>query len=61
MRKYEKPIAWLPVDSRLFGPLLSFGHVRGAARLFLQIEIALSLAVVIGTFAAAFTKFFPLQ
>ncbi len=44
-----KPIAWLPIDSRLFLPLFSFGHVRGAARLFLEVEIVLSLLVVFGT------------
>lgn len=51
MRKSKKPVKWLPVDSRLFLPLFSFGHVRGIARFFLEIEIILSILVVIGTLA----------
>jgi hypothetical protein len=47
---FEKPILWLPVDSRLF-PFFSFSHVKGLARLFLLIEIVLSLIVVIGSCA----------
>lgn len=50
-RKTEQPVSWLPVDSRLFLPILSFSHVKGLARLFLEIEIVLSLLVVIGTIA----------
>ncbi len=48
-RKTEPPVSWLPVDSRLFLPILSFSHVKGLARVFLEIEIVLSLLVVIGT------------
>ena len=43
-------MSWLPIDSRLFLPLFSFGHVRGFARFFLFIEILLSILVVLGTF-----------
>lgn len=50
-RKPEPPVSWLPVDSRLFLPLLSFSHVKGLARLFLEVEIVLSVLVVIGTLA----------
>lgn len=45
----EEPVSWLPVDSRLFLPLLNFGHVKGLARLFLEIEIILSVVIVLGT------------
>jgi hypothetical protein len=46
-------ISWLPFDSRLLPPIFAFGHVKGAARLFLEIEIVLSVFVVIGTCALA--------
>lgn len=49
-RSHQKAISWLPIDSRILPSLLSFGHVTGLARVFLQIEIILSLLVVIGTF-----------
>lgn len=32
-------------------PILSFAHVKGLARFFLEVEIMLSILVVIGTFA----------
>ena len=54
----NKPISWLPVDSRLFLPLLNFGHVKGLARVFLEIEIVLSLLVVLGTLAIVVLRFF---
>ena len=44
-----KPLAWLPVDSRLIPPIFAFGKVQGWARVFLEIEIVLALLVVIGT------------
>ncbi|MBI3385561.1 hypothetical protein HY031_00585 [Candidatus Gottesmanbacteria bacterium] len=47
--RFAQPVSWLPVDSRLILPLFSFGHVKGMARLFLEIEILLSLLVVGGT------------
>ncbi len=47
----EKPISWLPVDSRLVSPLFSFGSVRGVARVFLTIEMTLALCIVAGTLA----------
>ncbi len=50
-KTHDVPVSWLPVDSRLFLPILSFSHVKGLARLFLEIEIVLSLLVVIGTLA----------
>lgn len=46
-----EPISWLPIDSRIVPHLFSFGHVKGIARLFLQIEMALSVGVVLGTLA----------
>lgn len=54
----NKPISWLPVDSRLFLPLLNFGHVKGLARVFLEIEIVLSLLVVLGTLTVVVLQFF---
>ncbi len=56
-RRLRKPIAWLPIDSRLFGSFLSFGHVRGVARAFLDAEIILSVLVVVGTIAVVIMKF----
>lgn len=44
------PIPWLPIDSRLIVPILSFSHVKGLARFFLILEIVLALLVVLGTF-----------
>lgn len=43
------PIPWLPIDSRLIAPIFSFGHVRGIARFFLEVEIVLAVLVVVGT------------
>lgn len=43
------PLSWLPVDSRLILPLFSFTHVRGAAKIFLIVEMILAFSVVIGT------------
>ncbi len=48
-RPTHGPISWLPVDSRLFSPFLSFGLVQGFARLFLEVEIVLAVLVVVGT------------
>lgn len=52
----NKPISWLPVDSRLFLPLLNFGHVKGLARFFLVIEIVLAVLVVLGTIVIVIFK-----
>ncbi len=54
-----KAISWLPIDSRLFTPFLSFGHVKGIARVFLQTEIILSLLVIFGVFVMVLVKFLP--
>ncbi len=43
------PIPWLPIDSRIIPHIFSFGHVKGVAKLFLQVEMVLSVGVVIGT------------
>ncbi|OGG11632.1 hypothetical protein A2Z00_01055 [Candidatus Gottesmanbacteria bacterium RBG_13_45_10] len=58
MRKtyQEEAIAWLPVDSRLF-PFISFSHVRGIARVFLIIEMVLSVTMVIGSLCIVSLKF----
>lgn len=51
MRKSKKSV-------ELF-PILSFGHVKGLARLFLEVEIMLSILIVIGTFALFITNLLP--
>lgn len=48
-QKTLEPIFWLPIDSRLFPYLFTFGHVRGWARFFLEVEMVLSILVVLGT------------
>ncbi len=45
----KDPVPWLPIDSRIFPSIFSFGHVKGIAKLFLQIEMMLSVGVVLGT------------
>lgn len=57
-RKMQKPIPWLPIDSRLFYPLWSFGHVRGVARAFLIIEIVLATLIVLGSMIVSSMKVF---
>lgn len=52
-RKMQKPIPWLPVDSRL----ISFGHVRGISRIFLIIEMVLAVFIVLGTFTLVITTY----
>lgn len=47
--KRHKPVPWLPVDSRLFGSFLAFGHVQGVARIFLTAEMILAVLIVFGT------------
>ncbi len=46
---HSEPIAWLPIDSRII-PFISFTHVRGMARVFLIVEMVLSVAMLIGAF-----------
>jgi len=48
-RSHSEPIAWLPFDSR-FIPFFSFTHVRGVARVFLVVEMALSVGMLVGAF-----------
>ncbi len=58
MKKRKKQTDWLPIDRQLFASFLSFGRVRGVARIFLEIEIVLAVAVVGGTLALALMKLF---
>ena len=51
-----EPIWWLPIDSRLIPPIISFNHVKGLPRIFLIIEIILSSLIVIGTLIIAAIK-----
>jgi len=46
-RSLQKPIPWLPIDSRF----LSFGHVRGVTRVFLVLEMMMAVLIVLGTLA----------
>jgi hypothetical protein len=39
------PISWLPIDSRFF-PFFSFSHVSGTARVFIILEMILSVTMV---------------
>jgi len=54
----NEPISWLPVDSRLIPDIFSFSHVKGNARIFLLLEIILSILVVIGTFLTVYLQIF---
>ncbi len=56
-RKMQKPIPWMPIDSRLFGSFLAFGHVRGIARIFLTVEMILAVLIVFGTLAVVVLEF----
>jgi hypothetical protein len=47
--KSSNTVDWLPIDTRIFPHILAFGHVQGAAKLFLQIEIILAVFIVFGT------------
>jgi len=49
MSHLDRSVTWLPVDTRLVSPLLSFGHVKGVAKIFLTIEMTLAVGVVAGT------------
>lgn len=62
-RSAKEPVPWLPIDSRLIPHLFSFGHVKGIAKVFLQVEIVLSVGVVLGTLVIAFLRmrFFDLR
>lgn len=56
MKKRMYQTDWMPVDPKLFGSLFSFGRVRGLARIFLEIEMILAVAVVGGTLALVFVE-----
>jgi hypothetical protein len=56
--KHSKSIDWLPIDSRIIPNILSFGHVQGFAKLFLQIEIVLALVVVVGAITMMVLRIF---
>ena len=50
---------WLPVDTRIFPDIISFRCVKGPLRVFLQIEMVLSLLIVIGTCGIVIIHFWP--
>lgn len=52
----DKSLNWLPIDSRLIPPLFHFGHLRGIAKIFVVVEMALSSMVVVGTFILVFLR-----
>jgi hypothetical protein len=49
IKSSARSLSWLPIDSRLIVPLFAFGHVKGLAKVFLVIEMALAGLVVTGT------------
>jgi hypothetical protein len=53
-QKLQKPIPWLPIDSRL----ISFGNVHGVARIFLVLEMIMAVLIVAGTLAMVTMKLF---
>ncbi|MFC1626733.1 hypothetical protein ACFL1P_00850 [Patescibacteria group bacterium] len=57
---YEKSIPWLPIDSRLIPDVFSFERVGGISKVFLIIELLLSVLVVIGTIILLIFQFFGL-
>jgi hypothetical protein len=40
----------LPIDERVLPDIISFTHVKGAARIFLAVEMICAVLVVLGTF-----------
>jgi hypothetical protein len=52
----DKPIPWLPVDSRFFPDIIRFGHIKGIAKVFLVIEMIFAVLVVTGTFILALLR-----
>ncbi|OGG01309.1 hypothetical protein A2Z33_05340 [Candidatus Gottesmanbacteria bacterium RBG_16_52_11] len=57
-KKAFQPLFWLPVDSRILPDIFAFGHVRGIARIFLEIEITLAILIVIGTLTIVILRTF---
>jgi hypothetical protein len=55
-RHRSEPISWLPIDSRIIPHIFSFGHVKGITKLFLQVEMVLSVGVVLGTLIIVFLR-----
>lgn len=53
----HQPISWLPIDNRFF-PFIHLGEVKGIARVFLKLEITISIVVVFLTIIAAILKIF---
>jgi len=50
MKKHSKSVFfWLPIDERLIPQIISFGRVRGMARIFLGLEMLLATLIVLGT------------
>jgi hypothetical protein len=54
----QKPLEWLPIDSRILPDILRFGRLSGAAKLFLTIEILFSTIVVLSTLCLVFLHCF---
>jgi len=50
---------WLPIDIRLIPDIWSFGHVKGVARAFLELELTFSCLVVFGTLYLVVSKIWP--
>jgi hypothetical protein len=54
--QYSQSQDWLPIDERLLPHIFHFDHVKGMARIFLEFEMAISLALVTMTIAAVVVK-----
>jgi hypothetical protein len=56
IRKTDKPIAWLPIDSRIFFPFFAPTHIHGIARVFLIVEMTLSVLMVVASIILVFIR-----
>lgn len=52
----KRAVRWLPVHSKFYTPFMKFGEVKGIERLFLEVEITLSLLIVLGSLILAVLK-----
>ncbi len=57
-QRSNKALSWLPINERLIPPIFTFQRVSGLSRVFLEIELALSVFVVLGTLLIVLLKVF---
>jgi len=55
-RVYKQPAMWLPIDQRLIPDIIRFGNVKGIARIFLLVEMTLTVIIVFSTLFLAILK-----